>query len=59
MFDDITDIYEAMIDWDKRLGNEEPFYRSLFERARRSECSGRGLRHGTARGNVPLMGIAS
>ena len=32
MFDDVTDIYEAMIDWDKRLGNEEPFYRSLFER---------------------------
>lgn len=32
MFDDVTDIYEAMIDWDKRLGNEEPFYRRLFER---------------------------
>ena len=31
MFDDITDIYEAMINWDKRLGNEEPFYRRLFE----------------------------
>jgi SAM-dependent methyltransferase len=33
VFDDITDIYEAMIDWDKRLGNEEPFFRSVFERA--------------------------
>jgi len=33
VFDDVTDIYEAMIDWDRRLGNEESFYRSLFERA--------------------------
>jgi SAM-dependent methyltransferase len=33
VFDDVTDIYEAMIDWDKRLGNEGPFYRNLFERA--------------------------
>jgi SAM-dependent methyltransferase len=33
MFDDMTDIYEAMIDWDRRLGNEAPFYRRLFERA--------------------------
>lgn len=33
VFDDLTDVYEAMIDWDKRLGNEEPFYRSLFQRA--------------------------
>jgi len=32
-FDDLADIYEAMIDWDKRLGNEEPFYRRLFEEA--------------------------
>ena len=32
-FDDLTDVYEAMIDWDKRLGNEEPFYRDLFEQA--------------------------
>lgn len=33
VFDDLTDIYDAMIDWEKRLGNEEPFYRELFERA--------------------------
>jgi SAM-dependent methyltransferase len=33
VFDDVTDIYEAMIDWDRRLGNEAPFYRRLFERA--------------------------
>jgi len=32
MFDDIADVYEAMIDWEKRLRNEEPFYRSLFAR---------------------------
>jgi glycine/sarcosine N-methyltransferase len=31
-FDDLTDVYEAMIDWPKRLANEEPFYRRLFER---------------------------
>jgi SAM-dependent methyltransferase len=30
MFDDLTDVYEAMIDWPKRLGHEEPFYRRLF-----------------------------
>lgn len=33
VFDDVADIYEAMVDWDKRLGREEPFYRRLFERA--------------------------
>jgi glycine/sarcosine N-methyltransferase len=32
MFQDLTDIYEAMIDWPKRLAYEEPFYRRLFER---------------------------
>ena len=31
-FDDLTDVYEAMIDWPKRLAHEEPFYRCLFER---------------------------
>ena len=31
MFDDLTDVYDAMIDWPKRLGNEGPFYRRLFE----------------------------
>ena len=30
MFDDLTDVYEAMIDWPKRLAHEEPFYRRLF-----------------------------
>ncbi|MCC6423348.1 MAG: class I SAM-dependent methyltransferase [Phycisphaerales bacterium] len=29
-FDDLTDIYEAMIDWPKRLANDEPFFRRLF-----------------------------
>lgn len=31
-FDDLTDIYEATIDWPKRLANEAPFYRWLFDR---------------------------
>jgi SAM-dependent methyltransferase len=29
-FDDLTDIYEAMIDWPKRLAGEEPFYRRVL-----------------------------
>ncbi len=33
LFDDLTDVYDAMIDWPKRLANEEPFFRSIFERA--------------------------
>ena len=32
IFDDLTDVYEAMIDWPKRLAHEGPFYRRLFER---------------------------
>jgi glycine/sarcosine N-methyltransferase len=32
LFNDLTDVYEAMIDWPKRLANEEPFYRRLFSR---------------------------
>lgn len=31
-FNDLTDVYEALIDWPKRLANEEPFYRRLFSR---------------------------
>ena len=31
-FDDLTDVYATLIDWPKRLANEEPFYRRLFER---------------------------
>jgi SAM-dependent methyltransferase len=31
-FDDLSDAYEAMIDWPKRLAHEAPFYRGLFER---------------------------
>ncbi len=30
-FDDLTDVYEAMIDWPRRLANDEPFFRELFE----------------------------
>jgi len=29
-FEDFTDVYEAMINWPKRLAHEEPFYRRLF-----------------------------
>ena len=31
-FDDLTHVFEAIIDWPKRLAHEEPFYRRLFER---------------------------
>ncbi len=30
-FDDLTDIYDAMIDWPRRLANDGPFFRPLFE----------------------------
>ncbi|MGO9113069.1 MAG: class I SAM-dependent methyltransferase [Thermoguttaceae bacterium] len=33
MFDELTQIYEAMIDWPKRLAAEEPFYRLWFQQA--------------------------
>jgi SAM-dependent methyltransferase len=33
LFTDLTDVYEAMIDWPKRLASEEPFCRRWFERA--------------------------
>lgn len=30
LFDDLTDAYEAMIDWPKRLANESPFFFRIF-----------------------------
>ncbi|MGA2441062.1 MAG: class I SAM-dependent methyltransferase [Tepidisphaeraceae bacterium] len=33
LFDDLTDLYEALIDWPKRLANEAPFFRRLFEQS--------------------------
>ncbi len=30
-FDDLTDVYDAMIDWPRRLANDEPFFRQLFD----------------------------
>ena len=30
-FDDLADVYEALIDWPKRLANEAPFYRFCFD----------------------------
>jgi SAM-dependent methyltransferase len=32
-FDDLTDVYDAMIDWPKRLAGEAPFFRELFDLA--------------------------
>ena len=32
VFGDLADVYEAMIDWPKRLAGEGPFYRRLFGR---------------------------
>lgn len=34
VFDDLTDVYEATIDWPKRLGNEQGLFRWLFDRVR-------------------------
>lgn len=31
-FNDLTDAYEAMVDWPKRLSREAPFFRRWFER---------------------------
>jgi SAM-dependent methyltransferase len=31
VFDDLSDVYEAMIDWPKRLAHEAPFYRRWFD----------------------------
>jgi glycine/sarcosine N-methyltransferase len=30
LFDDLADVYEAMINWPKRLAHEEPFFRRVF-----------------------------
>jgi SAM-dependent methyltransferase len=30
IFDDLADIYESMVDWPRRLANEEQFFRRLF-----------------------------
>jgi SAM-dependent methyltransferase len=32
IFDDLTDLYEAIIDWPKRLSNEESFYQGWFHK---------------------------
>jgi SAM-dependent methyltransferase len=34
VFRDLTDVYDALIDWPKRLAHEGPFYRRWFERFR-------------------------
>jgi SAM-dependent methyltransferase len=32
-FSELVDVYEALVDWPRRLAHEEPFYRRLFEAA--------------------------
>jgi SAM-dependent methyltransferase len=32
-FDDLTDLYDALIDWPQRLANEEPFFRRVLAEA--------------------------
>lgn len=32
VFRNMTEIYEAIVDWSKRLANESPFYQRLFQR---------------------------
>lgn len=32
LFDDLTEVYEALVDWPRRLAREEPFYRRWFQR---------------------------
>ncbi len=32
VFDDLTEVFDELVDWPKRLANEEPFYRRLFAR---------------------------
>jgi glycine/sarcosine N-methyltransferase len=32
LFDSLSDVYEALVDWPKRLANEEPFFRRVVER---------------------------
>jgi len=32
LFDDLSAVYEAIIDWPRRLANEEPFFRQVVER---------------------------
>ena len=47
LFDDLSEIYEALIDWPRRQGNETPFYRRLF--AERSVGSLADVACGTGR----------
>jgi SAM-dependent methyltransferase len=32
VFDELTQVFDELIDWPKRLANEAPFYRGLFDR---------------------------
>jgi glycine/sarcosine N-methyltransferase len=50
IFESLTEIYESLVDWPKRLAHEEPFYRRLFERigARRLVDTACGTGHHAA-----------
>jgi SAM-dependent methyltransferase len=56
IFDDLTDVYDAMIDWPKRLANEEPFYRRLIEGT--GATSAIDVACGTGRHAAMLHGLA-
>lgn len=32
LFEDLTEVYDALVDWPRRLAREEPFYRRWFQR---------------------------
>ena len=57
LFHDLTDVYEALVNWPQRLAREEPFYRRLFAAHQVSARLGRGLRDRTSRGDVSPLGI--
>ncbi|MGA2497106.1 MAG: class I SAM-dependent methyltransferase [Tepidisphaeraceae bacterium] len=50
-FNDLAEIYDAMVDWNRRLSHEEPFYRQLFTRvsAKRVLDAACGVGHHAAR----------
>ena len=55
IFDDLTNVYEVMIDWPKRLANEEPFYRRLIQRT--GATSAIDVACGTGRHAAMLHGL--
>ena len=56
IFNQLTEVYEAMIDWPKRLANEEPLYRSLFARVGVTSLVDVACGTGRHAGHVPVLG---